>query len=221
VATLRAAITRIGGKGACNLLIAVSISKVFIPRDAWERSLWRHALQVAIASRKLTERCDGYADPDEVYVCGLLHDVGRFVMFQEAPEQLRRIDEGDWETPEALVELERSICGLTHAELGGLACDKWGLPRSIVRMVREHHAKARSADPLDEPTMIVRFADFALFPSAMPGTPGLAEADEEKIDQVLRPKLPSFVRLSKHELANLIKSATADADSTSRSLGII
>ena len=110
--TLGAAVARIGSLHAANLVVALGISRVFIPRDDWERSLWRHALQVALAARALVAHAQpsGLA-PDEAYLVELLHDVGRFVMFQEAPDQLRRVDEGDWDTPEALIGLREGRTG--------------------------------------------------------------------------------------------------------------
>lgn len=42
-------------------------------------------------------------------------------MFDEAPETLRQIYEGDWDSPDALVEFELSICGISHCELGQMA----------------------------------------------------------------------------------------------------
>lgn len=130
ITTLPNAIARIGTTGASNLVLTIGVTRVFVPRDDWEWSLWRHALQVALAAR------------------ALLHDIGRFVMFQEAPDQLREIDEGTWDSPEQLVSLEREICGVDHAELGALACHVWGLPDEIVDVVRHHHDRPGSYGPV-------------------------------------------------------------------------
>ena len=134
------AVVRLGAKKVANLVVALSIVKVFVPRDDWERSLWIHTFQVAAAARNLAMLSkDPHLDPDTAYLAGLLHDLGRFLLFHEAPEVLREVDEGDWHNPEELINIERSICGLTHAELGDLACKKWNIPEQISQVVLWHH----------------------------------------------------------------------------------
>ncbi|MGH1487991.1 MAG: HDOD domain-containing protein [Acidimicrobiales bacterium] len=225
VTTLATAIARIGSKGATDLVLALSVTKVFVPRDRWEQSLWRHGVQVAHAARLLATHVpdDEGVRPEEVYACALLHDVGRFVLFQEAPEELRAVDEGDWDTPQTLIDQEQAICGLTHPELGAMACVKWRLPDAIRQSVRKHH------DPLpdklstleDKIVAIVRVADLAMFPSAVPGNDSLAQAmSSEELLEYVQPRLPSFLTISGPLLSQLIEQAEADADAACQALGI-
>lgn len=224
ITTLSHAIARIGSIGAVNLVLAMAVTRVFVPRDPWEQSLWRHAVQVAHAARMLARK-GGVADvnPEEAYVVGLLHDVGRFVLFQEAPDYLRSIDEGHWDTPDTLVDEERAICGLNHAEIGSIACEKWGLPTRIEQAIRSHH------DPLPETydsvdaklTALVRLADLAMFPSALPDSPSHhATMDDDEFDDFLAPKVPPFVDLDAAGLRRLISEAAAAADDACEALGI-
>lgn len=78
-------------------------------------------------------------DPGSAYLVGLLHDIGRFVMFEHATSDLQIVDESDWQSPEALLEAEKGVFGYAHSELGGLACKHWGLPDAITQAVRRHH----------------------------------------------------------------------------------
>ena len=199
------------------------MTEVFVPRDPWEKSLWRHSLQVAILSRGIALKVQ-HTDliPDEVYTCGLLHDVGRFVMFSVAPSELRLIDEGDWRSPEALVSKELEVCGLTHAELGALACRQWHLPSTIVEVVRDHHKSALVLASLrvGRLTALIRFADLAMFPSAMPGTPGLAASDEGRLEAIVSEAMPTFLRLSVPELRKLLIDSEAEADRICHVIGI-
>jgi HD-like signal output (HDOD) protein len=72
-------------------------------------------------------------------VCGLLHDIGRFVQFEGAPADLSRVDDMHWSAPEELVDVERSTLGYDHTLLGWHACKKWSLPDSIGEVIRHHH----------------------------------------------------------------------------------
>jgi putative nucleotidyltransferase with HDIG domain len=147
-----AALQRIGSRAAANLLLASAVTNTFAPRDDWERALWRHALEVAVLARALAPS-EG-ADPEHAYTCGLLHDVGRFLLLRDAPERLREIEETVWSTPEEQVAAERAVCGLTHADLGALACRKWRIPETIAQVVADHHAPQRSRGPLAKVVML-------------------------------------------------------------------
>ncbi len=221
ITTLRAAISRTGSRQATGLILGLSVARVFVPTDDWEKSLWRHAIQVATASRELAIRCrEMAANPEEAYAAGLLHDVGRFVMFREAPEQLRRVDEGDWSDPEGLLATEMAICGITHADLGARACTAWGIPELITEVVRHHHDAEFSGLPLELARLvtIVHVADIAMFPSAMPGSSGLDLLDDATLTRQVLQRLPALIHLSLTELRELLLTATSEAAATTRGL---
>lgn len=224
ITSVRAALTRLGSSGALGMILAVAVSRVFVPRDPWEKSLWRHALQVGSAARALAGSVDERLNvrPDEAFTAGLLHDVGRFVLFGEAPEKLRRIDEGDWDDPMALVEMERSICGITHLDLGKMACDHWGLPSLFGAVALRHHEQDVDPHrgPVDALISLIHFADLAMFPSAMPGTPGYDSASLEIVQAELMPKCPSGLAISADALHGIIGTVTAEVDQTCVALGI-
>lgn len=224
ISSVRAALARLGSGGASSMILAVAVARVFVPRDPWEKSLWRHALQVAGAARALAQHAD---DPvelsgDDAHTAGLLHDVGRLVMFAEAPETLREIDEGDWATPDALLDVERSICGLTHTELGAMACEQWGLPDSLTAAVLRHHEPQidANAGKVEALVATIHFADMAMFPSAMPGTPGFAEASLSIIEERLMPHVPAGISISSNALHGIITKTATDVDATCVALGI-
>lgn len=224
VTSVRSALTRLGSVGASNMILAVAVTRVFIPRDAWERSLWRHALQVGGALRALTLAVHepfGFT-ADDAFAAGLLHDIGRFVMFEEAPDLLRQIDEGGWNSPGELIETEREICGVSHTELGAHACERWGLPHLLADVVRRHHEPDidPNAGPVDALIALTHFTDLAMFPSAMPGSPGYDAAGVEVIEAELMPKLPDGFIISANSLHDIISTVTAEVDDICRALGI-
>lgn len=136
------AIAVLGSVQCVNLVVADSVVRVFAPRHGWQRALWVHAIGVAVLAQAVASH--GLvvgADPSLCYLAGLLHDIGRFVLYLEAPDELRAIDETAWTTPEELLDAERRICGFTHIELGYRAIKKWGLPAPLPLLIRYHHAR--------------------------------------------------------------------------------
>ncbi len=57
-------------------------------------------------------------DPAEAYLVGLLHDVGRFIMYEHASEDLLKVDEQNWTSPEQLAAADIEVFKFTHSELG-------------------------------------------------------------------------------------------------------
>jgi len=149
ITRIRDAIVRIGPEQIVNLVIAASATAVFVPKTPWQKSLWLHSLTTASIARRLAVPPPrSLVDGEERYLAGLVHDIGRFILYLEAPEALAAIDETDGESPAGLIAAELRICGYTHAELGYLAARKWGLPDEISQFIRHHHQRPRpGADP--------------------------------------------------------------------------
>jgi len=140
VSTIDQSLMLVGCKGAVELGLGHSAMRVFVPSHDWERDLWRHAFDVACLMQAFSSSvATRPMDAHKAYLFGLLHDIGRFILYLEAPEALRRVDEMAWSTPQELINAETAICGFTHAELGYLAIRKWRLPDELAEVVRYHH----------------------------------------------------------------------------------
>jgi len=141
ITSISHAVARIGTRHIKELILAFAVAKIFIPRNDSERNLWVHSIQVAVASQTIARISSHLGiKPEEAYLCGLLHDIGRFVLFNKFPEGPIRIDEKDWESPEKLLEVEKEVCGINHATLGAYAAKKWGLPHEVTNVISNHHS---------------------------------------------------------------------------------
>ncbi len=107
-------------------------------RFPWTQ-FWRHCIATALMTREITEWLQLQVDEID-YVGGLIHDVGKIVMASAFPDHFeeiyhRRVNEGA-----NLMQLEREVLGVDHAELGGMYLRKQGLADAYVEIVRFHHA---------------------------------------------------------------------------------
>jgi putative nucleotidyltransferase with HDIG domain len=117
------------------------VQRVFVPTTHSQVRLWDHSIFVAVATQQVAELIpDLKLDPGVAYLAGLLHDVGRFVMFEHAPAELLKVDESNWQSPDELLEADVDIFTYTHCEPGYLACRRWRLPDEICHLVRAHHS---------------------------------------------------------------------------------
>jgi putative nucleotidyltransferase with HDIG domain len=141
ITSINHAISRIGTRHIKGLITTFAVAKIFVPSNKSGRDLWVHSIQVAVASQSIARMATRLnIDQEKAYLCGLLHDIGRFILFSIIPDGRVRIDEKDWQSPDKLTEAEQEVCGLTHAALGGYAAEKWGLPSEIVNVISNHHS---------------------------------------------------------------------------------
>jgi len=123
-----------------SLVASLAVQRVFFPTKPNEIQLWQHSVYAAFATAQIAEIVPEIdVDPAEAYLIGLLHDIGRFVMFEHAAPNLLSVDESNWETPQELIEADIETYKFTHSELGFRACEHWQLPDSICEVVRRHH----------------------------------------------------------------------------------
>lgn len=104
------------------------------PTEVWQHGLRtaRTAKAIAVAL-KLESR-----EADEAFTAGLLHDVGRLVLADVWPGYDSVVGQAHAESRD-LVDVEREICGTTHAEVAAYLFGLWGLPYGIVEAIAWHH----------------------------------------------------------------------------------
>ena len=111
-------------------------------RFPW-RQFWRHCIGTALMTREIVDLVKS-PDGESDYVAGLIHDVGKIVISSVFPDHFQEIYYTQADTGADLLELEREILGMDHAELGALYLKKQRLPDVFVEVVQYHHDPARA-----------------------------------------------------------------------------
>lgn len=94
VNSIKTAVVYLGLETIRNMAISSSamhffkLSKSVKPFDMIE--FWYHSYKCAVVAGKIAEE-SGYSDPDEFFLAGLLHDIGRLVLMQHFPEEYKSI----------------------------------------------------------------------------------------------------------------------------------
>lgn len=154
------AIVRVGARPLAETITSLSVMRLFVPTTIGQRNLWIHAIGTALTARCIAQFASAswQLAPEHAYLAGLMHDLGRFVMYDRTPAELGQVDETHWSSPRELVAAEIQVCGFDHAFLGGLACERWRFPELVTDMVREHHVydRQRSAARKSDLARLVR-----------------------------------------------------------------
>ncbi|WP_138921749.1 HDOD domain-containing protein [Candidatus Endoriftia persephone] len=141
VETISRAVTIIGTKELRNLVLATSAVEVFrgIPADLVDMvEFWRYSLTTGVIARELAERCN-VLHGERLFVMGVLHDVGRLVIYLKAADKARDILLITAGSDELLPQAESGVLGFTHMDVGAALLKRWKLPESIVATVQFHH----------------------------------------------------------------------------------
>jgi len=136
------AIAFLGFKTVKSIVLAASVYKFmdtsFMGYSLDRGELWKHSQVVAATSRYLSDKLKT-GDPEEAYIGGLMHDIGKIVLNDYVRFGysiiLRLVEEDGLQFCDA----ERQILGFDHAQVGGLMMEQWNLPLSYSYMTAYHH----------------------------------------------------------------------------------
>jgi HD-like signal output (HDOD) protein/ActR/RegA family two-component response regulator len=122
--------------------------------------LWRHSLACANGARAITLAEGGSRqDAEQVFVGGILEDVGILVLAANFPEAYDRASEILLAEHVLLTTVEQEEFAVTHAEVGAYLLGLWGLPAHILRTVSLHHSPHLMLEPGFSPEVAVYAAD--------------------------------------------------------------
>jgi putative nucleotidyltransferase with HDIG domain len=112
------------------------------------RYFWKHSLTAAVLARDIAKNMR-YAQVEEAYLAGLLHDVGRLALLAAAPE----VYCANFLTPDddKLCAVENRTLQISHAEAGAWLIDRWNMDSFLADSVLYHHeevARVNTAHPL-------------------------------------------------------------------------
>ena len=220
ITSVRSAFLRLGSVPATNLVLSVAVTQMLPPRDASEKGVWRHCLDTAVTARHFAAAWgDPELDPEVAYTCGLLHDLGRFVIFRLENEQERSpLAEG--EGAKELLAAERTLCGMTHPEVGAMVCTKWRLPDRVVTVVRDHHRDVAPRGVTGKLITVLRYADSVSFPSTARSEWLAPEKPREERVRLVEAQRPPFLSISAEQFHDLLQVSAADAEAAASSLGL-
>jgi len=177
------AVSVIGEDDLRNLVLATSAVDTFkrIPNQLVDIDLfWRHSVHTGIVARLLSRHCN-ILHGERLFVAGLLHDLGKLILYFKEPEISQEVLLRASESDGVLFHAEKEILGFTHADVGGALMDNWEMADTLKDVITYHHTPLKAKKyPIE--TAIVHIANSVVN----------AIGPDTEIDEYLLDDFPGF-----------------------------
>ena len=146
IETVTHAVTVVGTSQIRDLALATSVMTLFrdVPKDLVDmQRFWHHSLAVGVTARVIAaqRREDNV---ERFFVAGLLHDLGRLLMFMRAGAEQGEAVAKSEATGTPLYKTEREVLGFSHTQVGSALLDQWNFPGAFREAVAYHHQPRRA-----------------------------------------------------------------------------
>ena len=136
------AVMILGFKAVKNAIVSVAIFDTLSVKDRYQNfdiaEFWRHSVSVAVLSKQLAEKTRLVA-PDDAFMAGLLHDIGKIIMLKYFKEDFGKVWQTMQETHCSFADAEMEVASIDHIQIGAYLARKWQLPDHIIEAIACHH----------------------------------------------------------------------------------
>ncbi len=140
ITTINKAMALLGLNKIKSLIMSVALKPMLMSNGG--KALWEHSIRCAVACEHIAKSLNTL-DPDEAFVVGLLHDVGKSVLEIYNASAVQEVDRLSSLGAERLA-VEKMMFGFDHTDAGSELVRRWQLPEAIINSVRYHHSPQRS-----------------------------------------------------------------------------
>lgn len=99
---------------------------------------WKNSLAGAVASKLIMERVKG-ADTEEIFICGLLQNLGELILARTFPEEYESVLATVARDKTDTLVVEKKIFGTSHPTIGYEVAKNWGFPEVLLLPILHHH----------------------------------------------------------------------------------
>lgn len=201
IGSIDRAIVLLGLNAIKNIAIASSLNKVFksshIGSNFDPSDLWAHSVAVASCAREISV-ISGFGVPEEVFLAGLIHDIGIMIEMQANHQEFVEIIEIlSHEQSKTFRQAEQQVLGATHELFGAYICRVWQFPPHFEHVTRYHHEPMQLSETDRTLPAIVHVAD-VLAAQMGEGYTRTVETD------TIAPEILSSLKLTESDLETLI-----------------
>ncbi|HEV2102914.1 MAG TPA: HDOD domain-containing protein [Candidatus Acidoferrum sp.] len=192
VTTVREAVFALGLWRIRDLAFSCSLPMMFanLKTTVGKEVFWRHALGTASVAQALGHEL-GAKGTEEIYLAGLLHDIGILVNGVLFAEEFGEVLEEAKQKKTPIEEVEQKILGFSHAESGRILAELWRLPVNLSESI-EYHCRPQDQKSANEITLLVHTADLTCQKLGMGYGYELASDEATSLERIWEPLCPRF-----------------------------
>ena len=141
ISTIQQAASRLGMNAIRNLTLSFSFLSVKAKnkKDVFNyENFWEQSLSNAVAAKLIMAEI-GKSDWEEIFVAGLLQNIGELIIATSLPQQYEQVLLETFKSEKSTFELEQQIIGADHAFIGYEVAKNWGFPDLLLTSIQYHH----------------------------------------------------------------------------------
>jgi putative nucleotidyltransferase with HDIG domain len=200
------AVIFLGTNAIKNIAICSSVHEVFQNIKSGTgfnlKHFWWHSLRCAILAKSIAKN-QNFHDPEEAFLSGMLHDLGKIILWVNFPEQYGSLLEKRKGRPDLIFAGEAQL-GANHAEIGAWMLNKWNFQHEIADAVLSHHRSLFSMQNAPLLSQLVFVANMLSNDSGQKIREGLTAS--EKIFGFTQSVAEEFLRRADDELKTMAES---------------
>jgi HD-like signal output (HDOD) protein len=159
ISSVSSAVVILGFNTIRSLVLSASVMKMFSGsrKPAFEKDrFWKHSIVCALAAKTIVRQFINIRmmDPESAFCAGILHDIGKLIFSEFAGDDYQEVCDFARNNKVSLLEAERQMLGIGHADIGRILADKWALPLDLESALVFHHEPKNAENLLDLVTTV-------------------------------------------------------------------
>ena len=141
ISTISHAISLIGIQELQNLVLGTLIIEKFSVLPGGMLSMhdfWALSLRSALTAKELANYWKHTEENESLFICGLLHDIGKLVFYRRIPDLAREVGLLVETANADEIDAEHRVIGFDHYQTGAELSKLWNLPTIITETMAQH-----------------------------------------------------------------------------------
>jgi len=173
ISNLNQAIVILGFSTLKSVALSASVVGLFskqVSSSQFDReAAWKHAIAVACVAKVVAGKQPDI-DPELAFSAGILHDMGKLLLDEYFPVEMKEIMDNARQNSLSFVESETTLVDTNHAAIGAWLAEKWQLPSDLVDAIRTHEDIEQAQNAALAATLLFAHYICALKKLDSPGT---------------------------------------------------
>ena len=161
IGSIKEALSILGISAVRDLILSQAVFKSFKrigqADGMFLKRFWGHSFLCGLAADLLAD--DLKTDKNHCFIAGLLHDIGKLVIYLAFPNEFAQIMAQSKERLFGSTAAESVVLGVTHSQVGRGLLKKWLFPENLVTALGSHHHPLNPWKADDPLPMIINIAD--------------------------------------------------------------